>query len=337
MDPNIKEIDGNIINDPQSETDEYYEKVWKELSKLFIQIEGKGVEVRDASYGRGRSEYCRGKDFLHVVTQNLEWVCSEIEKITGSKINPKSSSAFQLIYEEFNSREMLKKAQKHEDDSRIKWPKRLVAFDEGCCPGHENKSHGHQPNKPTPENMILFDESLCYLVEIERSKKMSYMWLGVLVIVVLAFCMFPVWPLELKIGVWWVSYILLLVMLGLIAVRLAIFLFFYTVGIDVWLFPNLFDEKLGVIDSFKPFLTFTKRQETLLTILFRVAISLTVAYGAYHVYTEPQSVNDLYEHVWEVGNDVFGWGTEKLINYHNGTQISLADKHKNIFEEEDEF
>jgi translocation protein SEC62 len=244
-DSNKKQIDGNLINDPQNESDEYYENIWKELSVLFKSLEEKGLEVRDAAYERGRSEYCRGKDFLKVVTDNIEYVCQEIERITGSKINPKSSSAFQLIYEEFNSREMLKKAQKHEDDTTKKWPKRLLPYSEGgCCPGHDTKNTHHQQNKTTPEDMVLFDESLCYLIDVERSKKASYLWLAVLIIVVLAFCMFPVWPLELKIGVWWVSYILLLIMIGLIVLRLAIFLFFYIFGTDIWLFPNLFDEKV---------------------------------------------------------------------------------------------
>jgi hypothetical protein len=63
-------------------------------------------------------------------------------------------------------------------------------------------------------------------------------------------------------------------------------------------------------------MSFNKRQETMLTIIFRLSISIIIAYGAFHIYQEPELVNHFYDHVVEVGYDVFGWGQDKLINYH---------------------
>jgi hypothetical protein len=54
----------------------------------------------------------------------------------------------------------------------------------------------------------------------------------------------------------------------------------------------------------------------LLTIGFRIIIAGILIYGALHVYNHPDSPYELYNHIWEVNVDVFGWGKEKLINYH---------------------
>ena len=49
---------------------------------------------------------------------------------------------------------------------------------------------------------------------------------------------------------------------------------------------------------------------------------------------------DLIEGVaefWRVYNDTLGWGNDKIINYHNGTGLSIISKHddhiKRILEE----
>jgi hypothetical protein len=71
-----------------------------------------------------------------------------------------------------------------------------------------------------------------------------------------------------------------------------------------------------VIDSFKPFLQYEKRQETWITILVRLSIAIVVVYGAVNVYLNPQLIDDLYEHVFEICTDVFDWGKNHVINYH---------------------
>ena len=52
----------------------------------------------------------------------------------------------------------------------------------------------------------------------------------------------------------------------------------YPVGQDFWLFPNLFDEKLGVVDSFKPLYSVCPRTETLITRLVKVGITLNLVW-----------------------------------------------------------
>ena len=72
---------------------------------------------------------------------------------------------------------------------------------------------------------------------------------------VFAVILFPLWPLKMRVGVWYVS----MGMLGLIAaffamaiVRLILFvLTVFTVPPGLWIFPNLFED-VGFFDSFRP-------------------------------------------------------------------------------------
>ena len=61
-----------------------------------------------------------------------------------------------------------------------------------------------------------------------------------LVVGVIAVVLFPLWPYELKYFLFKVSLYLLLSILGLSAVRLAIYGVGAVFGMSVWLFPNLY-------------------------------------------------------------------------------------------------
>lgn len=74
-------------------------------------------------------------------------------------------------------------------------------------------------------------------------------------IAVFAIILFPLWPLKMRVGVWYLS----MGMLGLIAlffamalVRLILFMAtVFTVPPGLWLYPNLFED-VGFFDSFRP-------------------------------------------------------------------------------------
>jgi translocation protein SEC62 len=67
------------------------------------------------------------------------------------------------------------------------------------------------------------------------------------------FCVcFPIWPTFLRVFVWYLSVSLLLFIFFLITIRGFLFLMVWIVGWEFWFLPNLFDESLGFVDSFKP-------------------------------------------------------------------------------------
>jgi translocation protein SEC62 len=295
---------------------------FQKLSNIIIKLEDLGMPIKNASYGKVRVEYVRGDDFAKTLKANLQTVCKDISTILGKEIDPDSSNALQQVYSEFNKLSMMVKAVRFTEDGKVKYPKRLAHYEEfdDCC------GEQHEKVEVNQHELKNFDEKMFYVLDLNRGKGKVYFWLFVVIAAVLMYCLFPVWPYEVKVGIWWVSYILLNLMLGLIAVRLVLFCLLYTLGIDFWLFPNLHDDKLGVIDSFKPLYSVERRKETTLTLIFRLSIFVCIGYLAYHVYQEPNSVQDLFDHVVEVYFDVFDWGKEKIVNYGNSTAINLKNQ-----------
>lgn len=74
-------------------------------------------------------------------------------------------------------------------------------------------------------------------------------------VLIMAVVMFPLWPITLRIGVWYLS----MVMLGLIGCFFAMAIFrailfavtWFAVPPGLWLYPNLFED-VGFFDSFRP-------------------------------------------------------------------------------------
>ena len=74
-------------------------------------------------------------------------------------------------------------------------------------------------------------------------------------VVIMALVLFPLWPIKLRIGVWYLS----MAMLGVIGLFFAMSLFrlvlfcatVFTVPPGLWLYPNLFED-VGFFDSFRP-------------------------------------------------------------------------------------
>ena len=108
------------------------------------------------------------------------------------------------------------------------------------------------------------------------------------------FTLLPIWPYKMKVIVWWVSYILILVILGIYIVRLLVYLFFYIFRYDIWLLPDIQDNKLGFFELFYRdyrVITVEKRNESWITIIIRITIAVTTGYNAYSIYRNPGMID----------------------------------------------
>lgn len=91
--------------------------------------------------------------------------------------------------------------------------------------------------------------------------------------------MFPLWPMTLRIGVWYLS----MGMLGLIGLFFAMAIFrailfaitYFAVPPGLWLYPNLFED-VGFFDSFRPIWGW---QEVSLSSSYRLGSVLTWELG----------------------------------------------------------
>merc|ERR1712232_352521 len=84
---------------------------------------------------------------------------------------------------------------------------------------------------------------------------------------------FLIWPNFLKVFVWYLSVTMLIFIFFLITVRALMFLFIWILGYEFWFLPNLFDETLSFVDSFKPVYSFEKCKEGQLIYRMGVAVS----------------------------------------------------------------
>ena len=85
------------------------------------------------------------------------------------------------------------------------------------------------------------------------SKTKLYLMCAGMLLGALGICMIQIWPLWLKIGVWWCSVTFLTTFGVLCVVRLILFVLMWIVGFrGIWLFPNLFDDNQTFAGSFMP-------------------------------------------------------------------------------------
>ena len=143
-------------------------------------------------------------------------------------------------------------------------PLSLLALRVSKTDPHEG--HGHAPPaKPTKRTKGLWhvrieqqqdiSPDLHYIFLYEGPQWRTKLYAGGALLLIMAVIMFPLWPVKLRIGVWYLS----MGMVGVIALfflmaifRLILFVAtMFTVPPGLWLYPNLFED-VGFFDSFRP-------------------------------------------------------------------------------------
>ncbi|KAL8435537.1 hypothetical protein ACSSS7_002464 [Eimeria intestinalis] len=185
-----------------------------------------------------------------------------------------------------------------------------------------------------------FDANSFYCCVYEGSNRWQHFMLFCVIAAVLCVCMFPAWPLKLKIGLWYLSVVFLtllqeqnsyyfihyppfrlpciavlgvlpIVGLFLIVLRLILFLLLWFVGYQFWLLPNLFNEDAGFIDSFIPLTEFQKTPGSWTMVGARAFCALLSAATVYKL-GETHSPGDVATFARQSFIDVLDWGRMRL-------------------------
>ena len=160
-----------------------------------------------------------------------------------------------------------------------------------------HRSEKHPDGKKNHQTVLLvsrlvgpFDEQALYtwIYEANAFKRSLMTWVAVAVGFLAV--LFPIWPAFAKVWIWYIAVTFLLVVFGLCAARMALFCSFWGFGCSVWLFPRLFDESLGVVESFKPIITV--RHEGYSSMPLRLCVIAMIGYLAYWMATAPASEYD---------------------------------------------
>uniref|UniRef100_A0A0G4GS06 Translocation protein SEC62 n=1 Tax=Chromera velia CCMP2878 TaxID=1169474 RepID=A0A0G4GS06_9ALVE len=247
--------------------------------------------------GKRAVTYLRGLEFVEWVKKHGETLKKKFpDAVQGLELGPDAAKEAEelgnrLIQKGFIIRAMYKpidESKTTESNKRPKWPKRLAVT--------ENQK---------------FTEDQFYIIAYEGDQTISYALLSAIIGGVLLCVMFPAWPLSCKIAVWYLSVFLLSALLGLTVIRLVVFVLVWFCGVDFWIFPNMFDDNLGVIDSFKPLYSWVKRDDDWKMMAARVfcAIMLT---GAIYQLSLTHSLSDVRDFARDSFMDLLEWGEKKL-------------------------
>ena len=242
--------------------------------KLYLLIENfekKKIIFKDAVYEKKRVTYITGKDFEAFVKENSKYITDEIHAIFPKEnLDPTHKDFVQHVFDVFHDYKIMTKAQREADDKK-KYPKKLLFLedaglddevpedeseDEFSAPAEKVEKEDLNEESQDPSNFHIFDNSGFYIIIYEKTTSSSslYFYLILVVCAILAYTLLPIWPLEIKIFIWWVSYIFLLTIIGIVIVRYTCYFFFLIFGKEFWIFPDLFNDKVT-----KKFINFLER------------------------------------------------------------------------------
>jgi len=280
------------------------EPLWdQDIEPLMKVLLGKkGIKTKSASeIGKKKVDYFRGRDFKKFAMSSedlLNKKCSAALKLALDGKPPVTEKdverlGSELIQKNFCYKAAYKPVNQSKDGAESgkskKWPDRL---------------------QKTPNQQ--FDCEGYYVVVYEGSKGWQHFLLACVIVGVLLICMWPVWPIWAKIGIWYLSVIFLSLYFGILILRMVIYTAFWVVGFDFWIFPNLNDEYCGFLDSFKPFYSWEKRKDDALMLLVRFG-SLGILAVAIEQISQTCSLSDVGELVVTSYADVLDWGMEKIL------------------------
>ena len=123
--------------------------------------------------------------------------------------------------------------------------------------------------------------------------------------------LFPLWPLSAKLVIFYISVVLLYVLLGIIFVRLIVYIVLRILGFELWIFPNLFQD-VSVIDSFKPFCTFNRCHDDWNGLAMRFVGLCILGLFIYKLNEEPVMLTDFKDMGAQTFDDIIEWGTLRL-------------------------
>lgn len=158
-----------------------------------------------------------------------------------------------------------------------------------------------------------------------------------LIIGVIAACCFPIWPIWAKLGLWYLSVVLLCLILGVAIIRYIVFGLLFIVGIEFWILPNMLDDRAGFWETFSPLYFYRKRGLSCCELSFRIIFFLFFSSIGIYLYIYPETISQIQEFTVDGLKEVINWGEEKILS--NSTQISGIHgyrKYEDILREDEE-
>ena len=131
------------------------------------------------------------------------------------------------------------------------------------------------------------------------------------------------WPVWMKLGFWYSIFYYICGYSIMICVRVLIWLVFYHIGVDLWLFPNYFDSYYNPKKFLWPVASFRKRPDCFspASLVFR-AISGYLIFYICRQFTLEEKIYEDYEELRAGFNEFIEYGEDFLI----GNQLSDGNR-----------
>eukprot|EP01054_Gregarina_sp_Poly1_P006509 Gregarina_sp_Poly_1__6508@NODE_348_length_9346_cov_198_894493_g291_i0_p3_GENE_NODE_348_length_9346_cov_198_894493_g291_i0NODE_348_length_9346_cov_198_894493_g291_i0_p3_ORF_typecomplete_len407_score59_27Sec62/PF03839_16/3e41SURF4/PF02077_15/0_018MMPL/PF03176_15/0_044DUF1700/PF08006_11/0_63_NODE_348_length_9346_cov_198_894493_g291_i075598779 len=277
-----------------------------------------GIKTKEAiEVGTRPVEYFRGVDFPKWVTKHRKTLHSkfvpaliiavgaDFEQVPISKFI--TSLGQGLIKHGFIQRAEHKPIAPVDPSSDL-----LSTSTEDAALAAQMRDHAKWPHRlgVTKENQT-FDTDGFYVIIYEENTSLNHIVLAAIVTGVLLACLFPIWPFRLKIAVYYLGVVLVTIMIILSIIRLVLFAVCWFAGCDFWFLPNLFNEDVGVIDSFIPAYTFEKRKDDWLMVGARIFLAI-LCVGCFYKLSETHTLSDVGSVASKSFLDILDWGHQKL-------------------------
>jgi translocation protein SEC62 len=211
--------------------------------------------------GQRRVMYIKGKELSTIFKkeENFNFIKTEIEKITKINIGKEpNEKSLQNFFEIFLEKKMLLKLKRIEGD-KAKYPKHLNPPKRG-------------------ENITTFEENCFYWVNIisDQSKK-SFIYLLLIKLILFLACLFPIWPLNVKLGVLYFLMAVLIFMIVFLFSTIIIQILGLLIGYDILIMPNIDEAKMSWKNRlFNPFIIINSREDPCSVKIIRILLLISL-------------------------------------------------------------
>jgi len=294
----------------------------------------KGIKMREANYLRDKKvSYFRGKDFLKYIRDNgkmLQKKCPKmVEKVFENEYPPQE--------EELDDKDKEKLEQKVKKLANLMLDLDLIEKTENDDLNPETSNNRPTKLKPTNSGAFQPTNATFYAITWEGSKTFQHVMMALVIVGTLCVTMYNAWPIWAKVGSWYCAVSLIGAFSLLLVVRLFAYVALWCIGIEFWIFPNLDDADLGLLDGFKPVYSFERRRDGWFMLTLRLTAICITATSSYQI-AQSYSFHDGAEVIGNMLIDMQDWSFKKMTETPQiaaSNVPSIEDFHKMEEDEED--
>lgn len=308
-----------VKTEKEQNKDSEKEIIFGKLSSFFDKYISKRIlTVKSATlFDLKRIDYIKGKDLKNFFIENFDLINKDILTIMNINLGPKADEQSLQKFYELNQQNNILHYLKKIPGDKAKYPKRLIPLQKTDDPKLETQ----------------FTDSGFYLlnIKVEKTNK-PLIYLVLLIILILFIVLFPVWPLNMKLGVlnfligcciFIIVFLLLTIVINLIGILF---------GYDINILPMLDEYKLSWIDRlFNPFIIIEKRDDPCWFIIVRTFILMIIIGLIIIAYFFPRIPIACYNMCKNFLIMIFHYGKKKIedIHYHRNAVTTREQSYLN--------